>query len=71
MSMGMPPNPSGEPAEMSLCAASVSVWSPLMTDAVIAVTMLPGEMALARTPCGASSFAIDLVSPMTPCLAAV
>ena len=41
-----------------------------VTDAVIAVTVLPGEIALTRMPLGASSFATDLVSPITAALLA-
>ena len=49
----------------------MAVWSPVITEAVIAVAVLPGAIALTRMPCGASSLATDLVRPITPCLAAV
>jgi hypothetical protein len=42
-----------------------------MTAEVIAVAVLPGEMALTRIPSPASSEATDLVIPMTACLQAV
>ena len=44
---------------------------PVVTAAVIAVTVLPGEIAFTRMPLGASSLATDFVRPITPCLAAV
>jgi hypothetical protein len=71
MSSGIPAYPSGDPAVSLRAVASTSVASPVVTVAVIAVTVFPGEIALTRIPNGASSFATDFVRPMTPCLAAV
>ena len=52
-------------------AVTVVPVSRVVPVAVIAVTVLPGATAFTRMPCGPSSFATDLVRPITPCLAAV
>jgi hypothetical protein len=54
-----------------LAIASVMSSSPLaIMFATIGVSIVPGQIALMRTPCGAYSSAALLVSPMTPCLVA-
>ena len=50
---------------------SRSSGSPDVTTAVSGVGMVPGAIALQRTPIGASSAATDFVSPTTAVFAAV
>ena len=56
---------------MAFVAFSKLVWSPVITAAVMCVTMLPGAIAFTRMPCEPSSDATDFVRPITACLQAV